>query len=261
MAYRIIVLIFTLTFSHYGWTQSDSFADLFKQGTQHYLAKDYAKARDAFAKSVEKDPHNATAVTNLALAQFQLGNKPLAIGLLRKALDLDPELSAARSGLKYVQSQMDIRDIPHQLEYYESIRTKLIAPVPRGAYLILTALLLFASGWTLLSYLGRRRRALQEEKTLPSIPILGIFFSLSFMLFATLLGLKCYDSSILRATVIDEKISLQTAPGDNQVAILDLYGGMEVIVKSIDKDWSQITYPGSVTGWVKSSSLITTSGQ
>lgn len=261
MTKRLIVFFFTLILPTLAWTQNNSFAEFFKEGTQHYVAKEYEKSRDAFAKAVEIDPHNATALTNLALAQFQLGKKPLAVGLLRKALAADPELSTARTGLKFVLSQMENRDVPHQLETYESVRAKLLAPVPLLAYLILTAVLLFAAGWTLLSYLGRRRTALSEEKAPPAIPALGVIFSVGFIAFLTLLTLKIYDSNITRATIAEDKVSLQTAPGENQAAILDLYGGMEVIVKANDKEWSQVTYPGSLTGWIKSSSLIITSGQ
>lgn len=261
MTKRLIVFFFTLILPSLIWAQNDSFAELFKQGTQFYTAKEYDKARDAFAKAVTKDPHNATALTNLALAQFQLGKKPLAIGLLRKALAFDPELTVARTGLKFALSQMEIKDVPHQLETYESVRAKILAPVPLPVYFFITALLLFTAGWTLLSYLGRRRLALHEEKTAPSLPVIGIIFSLGFLVAGTLAGLKIYDNSILRATIIEEKISLQTAPGENQTTILDLHGGMEVIVKTVDKDWVQVTYPGSLTGWLKSSSILITSGQ
>ncbi len=261
MTKRLIVFFFTLILPSLLWAQNNSFAEFFKQGTQFYTTKEYEKARDAFAKAVEADPHNATALTNLALAQFQLGKKPLAIGLLRKALASDPELSTARAGLKFALSQMEVKDIPHEIETYESIRSKLIAPVPLLAYLILTALLLFAAGWALLSYLGRRRVALHEERTPPPAPVIGIIFSLGFLISLSLLGLKFFDANVLRATVIEDKVSLQTAPGENQASILDLHGGMEVIVKTTDKDWVQVTYPGSLTGWIKSSSIIVTSGQ
>lgn len=262
MTKPLFVFFFSLLLPSLLWAQqNDSFAEFFKQGTQLYSAKEYDKARDAFAKALEKDPHNSMALTNLALAQFQLGKKPLAIGLLRKALAFDPDLSTARAGLKFALTQMDIKEIPHQLEAYESLRAKLLAPVPSLAYLLLTALLFFTAGWTLLNYFGRRRLAQQEEKSSPSVPMIGLIFSLGFLISLSLLSLKIYDDSISRATVIEDKVSLQTAPGENQATILDLYGGMEIIVKTVDKDWVQVTYPGSVTGWIKSSSVLITSEQ
>lgn len=240
------------------WAQTGSSADLFKQGTQLYLEKNYAKAQEIFTLSLDKDPHNATTITNLALAEFQLGKKPLAIGLLRKALSLDPELPTAQAALKFALSQLQVKEVPHQIETYETLRSKLLQPVPLSAYLILSALSLFAAGWILISYGGRRKKALEEEKALPPFPLIGSLLALLFVVFTGLLALKVYDGTLLRGTIIEEKVSLQTAPGDNQVAILELFGGMEVVAHTNQGDWVQVTYPGSVTGWIKKSSVLMT---
>ncbi|MGE5086032.1 MAG: hypothetical protein ACM3MG_06990 [Bacillota bacterium] len=260
---RLIVFFLILILPTLGWTQNAtakadaiSFAELFKQGTQHYVAKEYDKSRDAFAKALEQDPHNATTLTNLALAQYQLGKKSLAIGLLRKALNYEPELPAAKAGLKFALSQMEIKEVPHQIEPYEAFRARVLAPVPLIAYLVLTTLLFFSAGWTLLSYIGRKRRAFADEKASPSFPTVAVLMSLGFVVCASLLSLKIYDQSVVRATIVDDRVSLQTAPGDNQAAVLDLYGGMEVIVQTQNKDWVQVTYPGSLTGWVKTTSIL-----
>ncbi|WII70553.1 CDC27 family protein [Bdellovibrio sp. 22V] len=239
-------------------TQTSSPADLFAKGTQLYLAKDYEKARDLFTQSLDKDPHNATTLTNLALTQFQLGKHAVAIGLLRKALTSDPENSTAQSALKFVLSQAPVKEVPHQIQTYESVRTKLIQPVPLAAYFVLSALCLFAAGWILISYGGRRKQALEQEKSLPGFPVIGAVLSVAFVIFTGLLALKLYDSTILRGTITEEKVSLQTAPGDNQVSILDLYAGMEVIAHETQGEWVQVTYPGSLTGWIKKSALLMT---
>lgn len=241
-----------------GAAQSESSADFFKQGTQFYIAKDYTKAQESFTKALEKDPHNATILTNLALTEFQLDHKPLSVGLLRKALQTEPELSTAVAGLKFVLSQMQVREVPRQIETYETLRLNLLQPVPLTAYLVLSTLLFFAAGWLLLTYAGRRRRALLEEKALPGFPTIAALLTVGFVIFTGLLALKIYDSSILRGTIIEEKVALQTAPGENQVAILDLFGGMEVVAHATQGDWVQVTYPGSLTGWIKKSSLLLT---
>lgn len=241
-----------------GAAQTETSAELFKQGTQFYVAKDYAKAKESFTKALATDQHNATILTNLALSEFQLGNKPLSIGLLRKALESEPELSTAIAGLKYVQSQMQIKEVPHQIETYETLRRNLLQPVPLTAYLILSTLFFFISGWLLLGYAGNRRRALHEETALPKFPTVAVILTAGFVIFSGLLALKIYDHSISRGTIIEEKVALQTAPGENQVSILDLYGGMEVITHASQDDWVQVTYPGSLTGWIKKSSLLLT---
>ncbi|WP_413585963.1 tetratricopeptide repeat protein [Bdellovibrio sp. HCB274] len=258
MTTRFIVFFFTLILPTLAWTQSADFAALFNQGTQHYTAKEYEKSRDAFAKALELDPHNATTLTNLALAQFQLGKKPLAVGLFRKALTNDPDLTQARAGLKFALGQMEVKDIPHQIETYETVRKKLLEPVSQIAYLIMTALFLFAAGWIWIGFMGQRRRAIAEETALPGFPVIGSLLALGFLVSITLLGLKIYDQSIVRATVIEDKVSLQAAPGENQAALLEVFGGMEVIVQNENAEWSQVTFPGSITGWVKKSAILRT---
>jgi hypothetical protein len=260
--FSTLMLLTLQMFSVTGWTQGEvSFGDLFKQGTQFYQEKKYDKSVQSFELAVAKDPRNATALTNLALAQYQLGKKAIALSNLRKALSFDPSLPTARAGLKYVLTQMDIKDIPHQIETYETLRMKVLNPVELSSYLSMTALFLFVSGWLLLSYFGRRRKAIKEERAMPATPFLGILFFVCFLTSSILCGLKIYDGSIVRGTILLDKVSLQTAPGENQASVLDLYAGMEVVVDSVQQDWVQVTYPGAMTGWIKSASLIVTSGQ
>lgn len=239
-------------------SSSTTSSELFTQGTKSYVAKDYAKASEIFTQALDKDPRNAVILTNLALSQFQIGKKAMAVGLLRKALSTDPELVTAKTGLRFVLSQMQVKEVPHKIETYESIRTSILQPVPLSAYMILSAICLFASGWILISYGGRRKKALDEEKSPPPFPFIGTIIGIVFILTTGLLTLKLYDSTIVRGTIIEDQVSLQTAPGDNQVTILDLYGGMEVVVREIQGDWTQVTYPGSLTGWIKKSSLLMT---
>ncbi|MNS90086.1 Tetratricopeptide repeat protein [compost metagenome] len=240
------------------FAQEESPQDLFLKGTQFYIAKDYAQAQESFQKSLEKDPRNSTTMTNLAMAQFQLGHKSIAVGLLRKALAAEPDLLTAQQAYKFILSQMEIKEVPHQLESYETLRRYFLQPIPLTAYLAITALLFFAAGWALLAFVDRRKKAMIAESALPPFPVLATLYSVIFVLFTGLLVLKIHDSRQIRGTVIDERIALQTAPGENQASVLDLYGGMEVLLLSEDGEWAQVSYPGSLSGWIKKSSLIMT---
>ncbi|RYZ80842.1 MAG: hypothetical protein EOP06_24605 [Proteobacteria bacterium] len=98
------------------------------------------------------------------------------------------------------------------------------------------------------------------EEAPPGVPWIGVLLLVGFVFCASLTLLKAYDLSIPRATIVVDKVSAQTAPGEGQTALFDLYAGFEVIVRSAEKDWIQITYPGGLTGWVKKDSLLATSG-
>lgn len=243
-----------------GMAQQDSFSSLFNEGVKQYQAKEFEKAAESFSKSLELDPHNATALTNLALVQFQLKQKGLAIALFRRALEVNPELPTARAGLKFAISQLEIKEVPHKIETYENLRTKVLQPVPLLVYQVLTALLLFAAGWILINYWSHRKKAIAEEKAFPQFPYIGVLLALGFVVSLGLLSLKLYDQTIQRGTIITEKVSLQAAPGENQVPVLDLYAGFEVIIHQTSGDWVQVTYPGSLTGWMPKASLYLTSG-
>lgn len=235
--------------------QQDAFPTLFNNGVKAYQAKDFPLAQEQFKKALALDPHNATALTNLALVEFQLKNKGLSIALFRHALDINPEFTTAQDGLKFALSQLEIKEVPHKIETYETIRSRFLVPIPLFFYQVLTCILLFSAGWLLIGYWGKRRRAIQEESAFPAIPFIGILFSLGFVLCAILLGLKIYDHTIPRGTIISDKVSLQSAPGADQVAVLDLHPGFEVIIHATSGEWVQVTYPGSFTGWMKKSDL------
>ncbi len=238
-----------------------SFEQLFKTGVQSYQKKDYEQARESFAKSIEKDPNNLSALTNLALAEFQLGKKGYAVALLRKATNLDPDFSVPSAALKFILPQLDVKEIPHEIQLWENLRGQFLAPVPLTAYLILTALLLFTAGWTLLNYIGARKRALKEDALLPSFPSVGFILSLASIATLSLAMLKVYDFQVPRATVIAEKISVLSAPDDKAPALFELFGGLEVIILSTNQDWVQVNYPGALSGWLPKSAVLHTSGK
>lgn len=237
-----------------------SFADSFKSGVESYKTKNYAQARDAFAKAVEAEPLNAYALTNYALSQYQLGKKGLSIALFRQALELDPELPTAKAGLKFALAHLETKDIPHQIENYETIREEFLQPVTLPMYLLLVALFLFATGWTVFNFIGKRRRAFQEEVRPPGFPVIGAILFVCLLISTSLLGLKFYDATLTRGTIVDDKVTVQAAPGENQVALFELYAGFEVLVRHVDHDWIQVTYPGASSGWIKKSALLITSG-
>ncbi|MGZ3770637.1 MAG: hypothetical protein ACXVCP_13585 [Bdellovibrio sp.] len=233
-------------------------SEIFAQGNKAYVAKDYPKAAEFFTQALDKDPNNSVTLTNLALTEFHLEKKSFSVALLRKALAIDPELSTAKSALKFISSQMQIKEVPHKIETYENLRSEFLQPVPTGAYAVASAICFFAAGWLLITFAAKRKKSLQEEQAPPSFPFIGVFLSLIFVTLTGLLILKLYDASRVRGTLVEDQVAVQTAPGDNGVSILDLYGGMEVVVNSTQGDWVQITYPGSLTGWIKKSALLMT---
>lgn len=241
-------------------TQWNGFKEAFESGVLSYQSKKYEDARTAFSFALEKDPLNVQALTNLALVQFQMGQLPWAIALLRKAHNLDPDFSTPRAALDFIMPQLGTREIPHEIQFWETFRSTLLVPFPLNSLMAMTALCLLGTGWLWLQYFGRRKQALQEEKPFPSFPLIGTLIALLFMSGLTLSVLKVWDLSIPRGTVVTEKVTVYSAPDEKSAVLFDLFGGLEVIMKSSNDQWVQVTYPGALTGWIPKSSVFQTSG-
>lgn len=238
--------------------QAESSEVRFQKANELYFAKKFEEAKRSYAELLQAHPASADITANLALTEFQTGNKFMALGLLRRALYLDPSHGPAQQGLKFVTSQIQIREMPRQIPFFESIHHSVLAKFPLPAILLIGFLCFFSFTFGLITYLAQRRRSFRQQTSLPNLPWRVVISGAFFVLFTLITGLKVYDLSLHRATVISESSSLQTAPGDNQVTILDVYGGNEVIVHQTQGDWAQVTIPGSVTGWIKTSLLVMT---
>lgn len=238
-----------------------SFEEYFSSGTKSYQEKKFDAAVVNFEKALDLHPESATVLTDLGLSYFQLQKKGLSIAMFRRALFIDPSQTVAEAALKFVLSQLEVKEIPHQIETYERLRSTVLNSASLNGFHLLTALLLFACGFIWLRYLGRRRKAFEAELAPPGTPIIGLMLGIGLALSFSFTILKIYDLTIPRATIIADKVSAQTAPGDGQSGLFDLYAGFEVIVRNVANDWIQVSYPGGLTGWVKKDSLMSTSGK
>lgn len=240
-------------------TSGQDFASLFQAGVSSYRAAKYNEAQKSFSEALKLNPESVQVLTNLGLTHYQLGKKGEAIALLRKAHFLDPSLSTPKSSLNFILPQLDVKEIPHEILFWESLREDLLVPVTLNSYLIVTALCFFAFGWLLLDFLGKRRRALKEEINPPPFPLILLIISLIFVSMISLTAMKIFDLQIPRGTIIADKVTVFSAPAQDSVALYDLYPGLEVILNQSTEKWIQVTYPGASSGWIEKSQIFQTS--
>ncbi|HEX4924711.1 MAG TPA: GW dipeptide domain-containing protein [Bdellovibrionales bacterium] len=231
---------------------------LFQQGK-------FEEAKAKFEQSVQTQGPNPYLLYNLALTELKLGRVGPALGLWRKALDLDPGFGRARDAIEHTNEKMKIKELPHKITATETLRKKLLSHFSLSDFLLLTALSLASAGWLGLSYFGRRFRAKKGEDRAPAFPGIALLLSLSFVAFATLTVLKAVDENQTRATVIAPKIEARAGPGAEQASLFELFEGMEVIVRESlktddEKQWVQVTYPGGMTGWIPAETMMISSG-
>lgn len=240
--------------------EEPSFQSLFQDGIKYYQEKKFTEAKDIFQKAVDLNPKNVQAITNLGLTYFQIGEKGFALALMRKAHSLDPDFSTPISAIEFIQSQLTVKEIPHEINSWETLRTQFIQPFSQFAFVVLSALLLFAAGWTWIQFFSQRKKAETEEKPYPQIPLLGIIYSVCFTVLFTLMLAKFYDHFQVRGTVVAEKSPVLSLPNEKAPTLFELYSGLEVLVLKKETDWFQVRYPGGMIGWIKNNHLFITHG-
>ena len=232
---------------------------LFQKGLAQYQAKQYAEAAASFQEILAHGLVNAQVLHDAALANYQKGDKALALALWRKALTLSPAFSPARAGRSFAEGELQQRGFERD-GLAQSLQD-LLEFISLRESLWLIALVLGAGGWLWIRYLAERRAAFDEERPLPPFPTAATALAALLVLCVALSALKARSAWRTRATVLPSSVSARSLPADDAVGLFDLRGGAEVLVRRQEKDWAQIQNSEGVSGWLKNSEIFVTSGR
>lgn len=255
---RKFILLFILFFiSCLNLANAETAEVQFQSGLASFQSKQYEEAAKSFQAVLDSGLVSAEVLHNLALSNYQLGKKALALAQWRKALVLSPGHRAARSGLTYAEKSLGLggfeRDPVSRL-LRQTVDTFSIFDV-----LWLLALALGVTGWLWLKFFIARRRALEEELPLPSTPSAAIILTVLVLGCAGLTTLKISYSSLTRATVIAPNANALSLPTEGSVGLFELKGGVEVLVRRHNSNWYQVQNSDGASGWVKDADLFITS--
>lgn len=233
----------------------------FNAGATAYLAKDYKNALNHFNEALKQDPNNESILVNLGLTHYYLQQKGLSLGYFRRALYFSPGfLSPARMGVNLVKNNLNPPDNSEQIDFLSYLHGQIFQMTSVSSYLFLGALLFLLCGWLWINFIKARKEALEKDLPLPPFSLVIPVLTFCFLVVTTLTGLKVFDLTFIRATVIAPNISVHTAPDEAQMKLFELHEGFEVIIKKLQDDWVQIKYPGQAAGWIKKEHLFVTTG-
>lgn len=238
--------------------QTEDAEELFSQGTEAYLKQNFAAAAEKFKSLASRRPTEASVFLNWGLSEYQSGRKGLGVALWRRALVLDPSELRARAALNFATQQMQLRG-PDDSSWREWLRQKVLAWLTLDQMLAVSLCLLATSGWLVLTYVARRRKALRDELALPPFSWITGVLSFCLVIALTLTGLKTFDQLTARATAVTAT-PVRSAPSGESSTLFELREGTDVILRQAKKGWTQIHYPGGMSGWVPDETLFQTSG-
>jgi tetratricopeptide (TPR) repeat protein len=242
-----------------------SFADesahenLFQKGLAAYQNKLYSEAQQHFQELLADGVISAELLHNLALTDYQLGQKPMALALWRKALNIDPGFRPAHSARNFVEEELQHRGWERD-RFTQGLR-RTLETASLYELLWLVALVLGLNGYFWLVYWGKRREALEEEQPLPKFPTAALMLTVILLAIGLLTVLKAQYSFQKRATITGNIVNARSLPSPDGVSLFELRGGAEVMIRRQNEDWYQVQNTEGATGWVANQDLFITSGR
>lgn len=231
----------------------------FAAGVTAFQKGNTDKARTHFHSALMADPNQVVTLFNLGLVEQRAGKNGLALAIWRKALALSPGFYPAERAITWTQKKLERSAIPHDVEFWESLHDSVLSVLTMEKFEALSAVLFFIFAWAALGYVGRRRRAILDEKPLPAPPFAAAIAGVFFAVIGLLSIAKAFDIQDVRATIIVKKVEARALPEKDATALFDLYEGLEVIVRSSRPGWIQVNYPGAATGWIARDAVVAVS--
>jgi hypothetical protein len=250
--YSIFITLF-IHLASYSATSSP-----FLSGIESYRAKDFEASREFFIEAYKNNPQDPDTLYNLGLAEKELGLKGYALARWRQAQFMYPLFNKAKDAERLLIEELPVKVLPHSPLFSEQIRDSFLKYLPQWALNAVGSVFLFWALFSTFKYIGYRKRAFLSEIT-PQLP--GISLFVAWLLVPGLLYLSYQQFQIMnqtRATIVTEKAAAYSLPDPESVQLFELFEGLEVIIKRTKDEWAQVSYPGGMTGWIKSDSYLTT---
>lgn len=256
----LLAVLFSISIAPFG-AYADDINSSYTAGLKSYQDSKFEQAKQDFLTALQEEPQNPFINYNLALTEWKLGRLGISLALLRRAQYTDPTFEEAIRAEASVREGLKIKDLPHQISLWETIRGQLLKNLSLNSLLGVLALVLGVAGFTGPKYLGARRRNAEEENSEPANPTAFAASCVLLLIVLVTTALKFYDLTLHRGTIVVEKVEALSGPEAGASGLFELFEGLEVIVRrtfldSNNKEWAQVTYPGGMTGWVLSENLV-----
>jgi hypothetical protein len=244
-----LVLVFV---SQFGWGQETTPdpRTFFQTGLKLFEQQKFIDALEAFQSAHSTDPRSPAVLFNWGLAAYQVEKKGLALGLWRKALRIDPEHGPSRNALAYAETQLPRELFDAGGDALVALQNRLVRSLSLDRVLFLHLILLSICGWFWIRFFGQRKRALEDEKPLPAVSSLNVFFSVLLVFASTLLALRWSVGLEQHGTVISSGVNLLSFPSPSGTSLGGVLEGLEVRVDDDDGDWLLVQAPSGLTGWM-----------
>ena len=241
------------------FTEEPSAENLFQKALAAYQNKQFNEARESFQVLLDRGLKTPELLHNLALTNYRLDQKPMALALWRRALTVDAGFQPARAGRSFVEMELGQRSF--ERDRISQLLRGVLEYVSLFEALWVMALLCAMTGWLWIRFFGERQAAFDEERPLPQFPSGALILSFILLSLVTLTAFKARQEFRTQGTIVGANVSARSLPADDGVGLFDLRGGAEVVVRRSESGWVQVQSAEGSSGWVKDSELFITSSR
>ena len=223
-------------------------AALLARGLASYEAGDYESAATDFEEVLAQGYDDATVHYDLGNASFKLGQLGRAIWHYRRASALAPRDADVRANLEYARF-LALDKIEGEGQTTDRrVEGWMDRVTPREAFRLAAILWVLAGlagvAWQL-SPRGSRgwRRTAATCLVVWAVVFLGAVY------------LKHRAESLHEAVVLAREATVRNAPGPDFPTAFVLHDGAEVVVEGSRGEWTEISLPGDLRGWIETTKI------
>lgn len=227
---------------------ADSAEAVLARGLAAYEKGDYASAAQDLQAVLDLGYDDAVVHYDLGNAYFKSGKLGLAIWHYRRAHALAPRDGDIRANLDYARF-LALDRIEGQGEATDRrVETWIDRITPAEVFRLAAALWVLAGVTGVLWQLSPRGRDGWRRAT----AVIGVIWALAF---AGALLLRHRVGSAPEAVVLAPEATVRNAPGPDFPTAFVLHEGAEVVVEGARGEWTEISLPGDLRGWIPTSTI------
>ncbi|MCA9750593.1 MAG: hypothetical protein KC591_00245 [Gemmatimonadetes bacterium] len=219
----------------------------FQRGFEAYENGQYEDAASAFESVLASGVNDAATFYNLGNSYFKSGRLGPAIWNYRKAHALAPRDEDISANLEYARF-LAIDSIEGEAQTDQRVETWLDRFTPAEAIRLPVALWLTAVLLAVLWKLGVAPPALWRRLAVT-------FLVLWAASAAVVIAIERRAESTHEAVVFSREIAVRNGPGENFDVAFVLHEGAEVVVEGTRGQWTEISLPGDLRGWIDSGAI------
>ena len=227
-------------------------ATVFDQGNQAFEKGDFSKAIQQYEAILESGQYSSDLYFNLGNAYYRQGQLPQSILAYERALRLEPYHAGSSQNLSMVRLEVQEEVAPAPVFFLQLWWQEWQYRLSEGTWLGLAILLFWLSGAGFIVW----QRAKERDQRKWGFVGGSIAFAIALLPLVTGLSVQKNANSLSDLGIImEEGISLQSAPSERSPALRRVYPGSRIEILEEKESWFKVQLNSGEEGWVMASSF------